>query len=101
MLRRDHLQPGINLNPISFPTTDLTLKVHHTETALDELFTHALMLHSSVLSCEAGIMMIQMFKFKIYHKEWLVCVLRSKADKLMEKTLKSMVLTNVLGSFKY
>lgn len=29
MLRRDHLQPGINLNPISFPTTDLTLKVRH------------------------------------------------------------------------
>ncbi|XP_053086310.1 protein PRRC2B isoform X6 [Pangasianodon hypophthalmus] len=27
MLRRDHLQPGINLNPISFPTTDLTLKM--------------------------------------------------------------------------
>ncbi|KTG32718.1 hypothetical protein cypCar_00037251 [Cyprinus carpio] len=27
MLRRDHLQPGINLNPISFPTADLTLKM--------------------------------------------------------------------------
>ncbi|XP_030640280.1 protein PRRC2B [Chanos chanos] len=27
MLRRDHLQPGINLNPISFPSTDLTLKM--------------------------------------------------------------------------
>lgn len=27
MLRRDHLQPGINLNPISFPSADLTLKV--------------------------------------------------------------------------
>ncbi|XP_036436536.1 protein PRRC2B isoform X1 [Colossoma macropomum] len=27
MLRRDHLQPAINLNPISFPTTDLTLKM--------------------------------------------------------------------------
>ncbi|XP_066507318.1 protein PRRC2B isoform X2 [Hoplias malabaricus] len=27
MLRRDHLQAGINLNPISFPTTDLTLKM--------------------------------------------------------------------------
>lgn len=27
MLRSNHLQPGINLNPISFPNTDLTLKV--------------------------------------------------------------------------
>ncbi|XP_042565209.1 protein PRRC2B isoform X3 [Clupea harengus] len=27
MLRRDHLQPGINLNPISFPSADLTLKM--------------------------------------------------------------------------
>uniref|UniRef100_A0A671RFE0 Protein PRRC2B-like n=1 Tax=Sinocyclocheilus anshuiensis TaxID=1608454 RepID=A0A671RFE0_9TELE len=27
MLRRDHLQPGINLNSISFPTADLTLKM--------------------------------------------------------------------------
>ncbi|TSL28246.1 Protein PRRC2B [Bagarius yarrelli] len=27
MLRRDHLQPAINLNPISYPTTDLTLKM--------------------------------------------------------------------------
>ncbi|TRZ03996.1 hypothetical protein DNTS_001735, partial [Danionella cerebrum] len=27
MLRRDHLQPGINLNTISFPSTDLTLKM--------------------------------------------------------------------------
>ncbi|XP_073716878.1 protein PRRC2B isoform X1 [Misgurnus anguillicaudatus] len=27
MLRRDHLQPAINLNPISFPTADLTLKM--------------------------------------------------------------------------
>lgn len=27
MLRRDHLQPGITLNPISFPSADLTLKV--------------------------------------------------------------------------
>lgn len=27
MLRRDHLQPGITLNPLSFPTTDLTLKM--------------------------------------------------------------------------
>lgn len=27
MLRRDHLQPGISLNPISFPSTDLTLKM--------------------------------------------------------------------------
>lgn len=27
MLRSTHLQPGINLNPISFPNTDLTLKV--------------------------------------------------------------------------
>lgn len=27
MLRSNHLQPGINLNPISFPSADLTLKV--------------------------------------------------------------------------
>ncbi|KAM9820592.1 protein PRRC2B [Neosynchiropus ocellatus] len=27
MLRSNHLQPGINLNPISFPSTDLTLKM--------------------------------------------------------------------------
>ncbi|KAJ8408702.1 hypothetical protein AAFF_G00253370 [Aldrovandia affinis] len=27
MLRRDHLQPTINLNPMSFPSTDLTLKM--------------------------------------------------------------------------
>lgn len=27
MLRSNHLQPAINLNPISFPNTDLTLKV--------------------------------------------------------------------------
>ncbi|XP_059405602.1 protein PRRC2B-like isoform X2 [Carassius carassius] len=27
MLRRDHLQQGINLNPISFPSADLTLKM--------------------------------------------------------------------------
>lgn len=27
MLRSTHLQPGINLNPISFPSADLTLKV--------------------------------------------------------------------------
>lgn len=27
MLRSNHLQPGINLNAISFPTADLTLKV--------------------------------------------------------------------------
>uniref|UniRef100_A0A672RJE7 Proline rich coiled-coil 2B n=1 Tax=Sinocyclocheilus grahami TaxID=75366 RepID=A0A672RJE7_SINGR len=27
MLRRDHLHPRINLNPISFPTADLTLKM--------------------------------------------------------------------------
>ncbi|KAK6480992.1 protein PRRC2B-like isoform X1 [Huso huso] len=27
MLRRDHLQQGINLNPLSFPSTDLTLKM--------------------------------------------------------------------------
>lgn len=27
MLRSTHLQPGINLNPISFPNTDLTLKM--------------------------------------------------------------------------
>ncbi|KAG9353882.1 hypothetical protein JZ751_012006 [Albula glossodonta] len=27
MLRRDHLQPGINLNPMSFPSADLTLKM--------------------------------------------------------------------------
>ncbi|XP_031665480.1 protein PRRC2B isoform X5 [Oncorhynchus kisutch] len=27
MLCRDHLQPGINLNPISFPSADLTLKM--------------------------------------------------------------------------
>lgn len=27
MLRSNHLQPGINLNTISFPNTDLTLKV--------------------------------------------------------------------------
>lgn len=28
MLRSSHLQPGINLNPISFPSADLTLKVN-------------------------------------------------------------------------
>uniref|UniRef100_A0A3Q2YE94 Proline rich coiled-coil 2B n=1 Tax=Hippocampus comes TaxID=109280 RepID=A0A3Q2YE94_HIPCM len=27
MLRSNHLQPGINLNPLSFPSTDLTLKM--------------------------------------------------------------------------
>lgn len=27
MLRREHLQQGIGLNPISFPSADLTLKV--------------------------------------------------------------------------
>ncbi|XP_061118275.1 protein PRRC2B isoform X2 [Conger conger] len=27
MLRRDHLQPAINLNPMSFPSADLTLKM--------------------------------------------------------------------------
>uniref|UniRef100_A0A8C9RT64 Proline rich coiled-coil 2B n=1 Tax=Scleropages formosus TaxID=113540 RepID=A0A8C9RT64_SCLFO len=27
MLRREHLQPGISLNPISFPSADLTLKM--------------------------------------------------------------------------
>lgn len=27
MLRSNHLQPGINLNPITFPSADLTLKV--------------------------------------------------------------------------
>lgn len=27
MLRSNHLQPGINLNTISFPSADLTLKV--------------------------------------------------------------------------
>lgn len=27
MLRSNHLQPGMNLNTLSFPTADLTLKV--------------------------------------------------------------------------
>lgn len=32
MLRSNHLQPGINLNPISFPSADLTLKVQYSPT---------------------------------------------------------------------
>lgn len=29
MLRSNHLQPGINLSPITFPNADLTLKVYN------------------------------------------------------------------------
>lgn len=38
MLRSNHLQPGINLNPISFPSADLTLKVFELQSIYTDLY---------------------------------------------------------------
>lgn len=51
MLRSNHLQPGINLNPISFPSADLTLKVFEIQVYADMCLFTKYSVTSKVVSC--------------------------------------------------